>query len=366
MAARIGEQLVSEGLVSAEQVEEALRAQVVGGGRIGTNLIELGFLSLDVLGEALARQHGIPAALTPHFEACDREVQMLLTPEMAAKWHAVPLGRLSTSNQIAVASTDPLADDGFAELHAEFGEEVVLAIAPELRILYWLEKTYAIRRPNRYRRTGPIQVSLRDERRGYVDTIGSGIALQAPGALAKVAVRRIAVPRSEVIDVEDLASVKTAVKAMKRATGRDRVGKILVHAMQDLLSPHVEIGMILIVRESLAIGWRGFIRGGDRASIEALAVPLNQPCLLSTVYESGETYLGGVEPTVLDQAMFAHLGCEPPGGVMIVPVDIFHRRACLIYGHSRESLPKSVSEAIASLANGLAASFERLVRAAQR
>ena len=41
---KLGELLVASGLLTADQVEQALRAQVLWGGRLGTNLIELGFV----------------------------------------------------------------------------------------------------------------------------------------------------------------------------------------------------------------------------------------------------------------------------------------------------------------------------------
>ena len=70
-----GELLVAAGLVTPEQVEQALRAQVMWGARLGTNLIELGFVDLDALSTALGRQHALPAALARHFEKADAELQ---------------------------------------------------------------------------------------------------------------------------------------------------------------------------------------------------------------------------------------------------------------------------------------------------
>jgi hypothetical protein len=43
--------------------------------RLGTNLIELGYLDLDALSTALGRQHRMPAALARHFDKSDPELQ---------------------------------------------------------------------------------------------------------------------------------------------------------------------------------------------------------------------------------------------------------------------------------------------------
>lgn len=42
---RLGEYLVKEGIITRQQLNQAFERQVVYGGRIGTNLIELSFIS---------------------------------------------------------------------------------------------------------------------------------------------------------------------------------------------------------------------------------------------------------------------------------------------------------------------------------
>ena len=102
--ARLGELLVASGLLTTEQIEQALRAQVMWGARLGTNLIELGFIDLDQLSTALGQQHGMPAALARHFEKVDRELQLLLSPDVAHKLTCVPLMRVGTDRKVVIAS----------------------------------------------------------------------------------------------------------------------------------------------------------------------------------------------------------------------------------------------------------------------
>src|SRR3954466_10320622 len=59
---RLGELLVKDGLVSAAAVDEALESQVVHGGRLGTNLVELGLLEEKELARCLGKLHGLPFA----------------------------------------------------------------------------------------------------------------------------------------------------------------------------------------------------------------------------------------------------------------------------------------------------------------
>ena len=47
-------------MVTERQLEEAIQYQVLYGGRLGTNLYELGFITEARLQEALSRAHGVP------------------------------------------------------------------------------------------------------------------------------------------------------------------------------------------------------------------------------------------------------------------------------------------------------------------
>src|SRR5215813_11314459 len=106
---RLGELLVAAGLLTVEQVEQALRAQVMWGGRLGTNLVELHFLDLDPLSKALGRQHRLPAVLARHFEKADPDLQRMLSPEFAERFSCMPVLRMGPDRHIVIASLSPLA-----------------------------------------------------------------------------------------------------------------------------------------------------------------------------------------------------------------------------------------------------------------
>ena len=62
-AMRVGEMLVSKGLVSAPDMEAALRRQQVKGGRLHDNLIAMGLLSEAELAAVMDTAPAVPAAL---------------------------------------------------------------------------------------------------------------------------------------------------------------------------------------------------------------------------------------------------------------------------------------------------------------
>ncbi|HMG52497.1 MAG TPA: hypothetical protein VK601_03420, partial [Kofleriaceae bacterium] len=152
---RLGELLVATGLLTTEQVEQALRAQVLWGGRLGTNLVELHLLELDPLAKALGRQHRLPAALARHFEKADPVLQARLSPELAERFSCIPLLAMGPEQHVVIAALAPLAPRQLAVIADELAVEVrqvVPAIAGELRIRYQLERVYRIRRAARFLR----------------------------------------------------------------------------------------------------------------------------------------------------------------------------------------------------------------------
>jgi len=151
---RIGELLVARGLLTPTQVEQAVRAQVVWGGRFGTNLVELGLIDLDTLSRALAGQHALPAALAHHFEHADRELQQRFDADLADRFSIVPILKLA-DGRIAIACMDPLDADRRGEVARALGIEpraLVVSIAAEQRMRYQLERVYGIARSARFLR----------------------------------------------------------------------------------------------------------------------------------------------------------------------------------------------------------------------
>jgi len=99
---RVGELLVGANVITNDQLEEALQAQVMCGARIGTALVELGYIDLDGLSNALGYQRGLPAALAAHFDRADRALQQSLSPNIAEKYACVPLRRVG-KRAVAIA-----------------------------------------------------------------------------------------------------------------------------------------------------------------------------------------------------------------------------------------------------------------------
>jgi len=101
---RLGDLLVAGGVITPQQLEEALTYQRSKGGRLGICLIRLGYLTEDVLHSVLTRQFGV-ALMDLSESAIDPEVVKLLPRELAVRYQVVPVRR--SGNVLSVALNDP-------------------------------------------------------------------------------------------------------------------------------------------------------------------------------------------------------------------------------------------------------------------
>ena len=102
MAKKLGELLLQEGLIEAEQLNRALEEQQHGGERVGAVLIKMGFISDEVLVEFLARQFRVPS-VNPSRLTIPQEIISLIPPEIAQKYQAVPFGLMGHTLNVAMA-----------------------------------------------------------------------------------------------------------------------------------------------------------------------------------------------------------------------------------------------------------------------
>lgn len=104
-ARKIGELLIEAGLITKEQLNEALKQQLAGGGKLGEILIQKNFISEKQLLKTLEYQFRIP-----YLELADTEiepgVQNLIPESLAKKYNLVPIK--SEGNTLTIAMTDPL------------------------------------------------------------------------------------------------------------------------------------------------------------------------------------------------------------------------------------------------------------------
>ena len=148
MALKLGEALVKASLITKEQLRLALERQVIFGGRIGTNLVELKIMSESDLVSFLSKFLKIPAVSPSKLTSIDAEIIVCMSKELAIKYKAVPFQK--DRNRLHVALLDPRSMAAVDELKFITGYDIVPYTTSELRLLYALEKYYGLERDLRY------------------------------------------------------------------------------------------------------------------------------------------------------------------------------------------------------------------------
>ena len=139
MPVRIGELLLKEKRITAEQLQEALNYQRQNGGKLGLNLIKLGFVKDDEVTALLSRQYGVPSINLTQFEI-DQSVIKLILADTAQKYQIVPLSRSGATLTIAI--TDPTNVFAMDDIKFMTGYNVEPVVASETSLEEAIERYY--------------------------------------------------------------------------------------------------------------------------------------------------------------------------------------------------------------------------------
>lgn len=423
---RLGEILLGEGLVSEADLTAALRTQSALGGRLGTNLIELGFVDPDDVANALAVQKGVPAARLKFFQSVDSALLRAVPRYLAERVNAIPLAVATRfGKELVVAFQDPDDISAVEQVKAAARISVRPAVAPEFYVIHYLERLYGIP-PRRFLRSAPVR-AIRDRQNlqtgptsGYPRSAGSGPHVRplgheeisnltidpkkpgfddidsgwdddfeagpppapaltpAPAAPAASVAPVPAAPAAPVAVPEQPSDAAPAVVAqaapkidavdaldrIERAETRDEVGDALV----DYLRSNLGHALVLICKKDAALGWKGYSPGVDQQTIESVSVPLTVPSMFHQPYHGGIGFKGPPPPHGADiqNRLWALMRCSAPKEVLVVPIKIGSRVINLCYGHTDDAAIATEAMAdLRALCDAATQTFVRLIKAAK-
>jgi len=211
---KIGELLVAKKLITWAQLEEALDAKRYYGGRLGSNLVEMGFISEDQLALCLSEQLEVPYVRPEEVASIPGDIIAKVPRKLAEKYRVVPLR--ATRHELFVAVADPSLVDQIDELGFALDLRIRPLIITEVTLNYALERYYGVPRPVRLlavpgSERPPEGGEVQPMSRGPQAAAGSGeVPMSPPGA-----VRRPSQPTMPTIVMPALtpASMPRAVRA---------------------------------------------------------------------------------------------------------------------------------------------------------
>jgi type IV pilus assembly protein PilB len=136
---RIGELLVKENLLSAEQLRKAREETRQKGGRLGAQITQLGFLDENELTDFVAKQYGVPSINLDEFEIEPAVIQ-LIPEEVAVKHTVIPVNRAGST--LILATADPSNIFALDDIKFLTGYNIQPVVAAEEAIRRAVEKYY--------------------------------------------------------------------------------------------------------------------------------------------------------------------------------------------------------------------------------
>lgn len=353
MAIKIGELLLKEKLITAEQLDEALKSHTIFGIKLGSSLVELGYITDEQLCSLLSRKLGVPAVPLRAMHSVPAEVIALVPAELAGKYRVVPI-RVD-GKKLALAMADPTDFKAIDEVAFVTGCNVLPHIVPDVRITSALSRYYQIRGDIRYIR---IEGELSNKRRSA-----------APSEAVKKA-EKIEIPMmddsGELLNIEiplyfegfgslpgyedDQAAQFEGVERytidklsldFASAKNRDQIANIFIK----YLGQEFTVGALFIIRSNMAIGWRGVAGSKRIEELESLSILLSKPSVMRDVLESRQFAMGSLIQTPDNVQILKALGIGSGTPLLVLPIVMLNKVvAVVVVSAEMDALGKRLQE----------------------
>jgi type IV pilus assembly protein PilB len=136
---RLGELLLRDQIISAEQLQRAQEESKRSGERLGNSLVKMGAIQEEDLTQFLSRQYGVPAINLNEFDI-EPEVIALVSKDVAVRHKVVPVNR--AGNSLIVAMADPSNILAIDDLKFVTGYNIEVVVASEVGINQAITRYY--------------------------------------------------------------------------------------------------------------------------------------------------------------------------------------------------------------------------------
>lgn len=402
----LGKLILQDGAISQAQLDEAIQNQVVFGGRLGTSLVELGYIDIGQLGGYLAKMHGVPTVDHKEIKACSKGVINTLSKKMATKHQCVPLSADKSSLDLLMMNPTDLA--AIDEISFATSRRIKPHVASEMVIMSLLEKYYDIARPMRFISfatnileepamvvTGPgIQDTaslpeVKDEREAIdfshyaSDQTKEEEDLKTPiGITTENATKEILdineliheAPAEEIIEAAELVeeeeelelleelpellNLEEARQRLLEVDDRDELSRIVL----SFAHSYFKRSALFITRLGKVVGWYGMGDGINATMVKSVMLPLDEPSIFKSVFDSQAFFLGAVPETKYNDLFLNAIGGEKPQSAFLIPILFKGQVVNILYGDNGDGQPApfDISDLLI-LAPKVPLAFEQLI-----
>ena len=369
MAIKLGELLLNEKLITPEQLDEALKSQMIFGIKLGSSLIELGFITDEQLCRFLSRKLGVPAVSPRAMSSVSPEVLALVPAELAQKYRVVPIR--ADGKKLALAMEDPTDFKAIDEVAFVTGYVVLPHIVPDIRITSALSKYYQIRGDFRYLK---LEGELANKRRNspVVEAVKKAEKIEIEMMSDSGELLNVEIP----LEFEGFANLpanndgyETAMDGVERysvdrlsiefasAHNRDKIASVFIK----YLGQEFRVGALFIIRNNMAVGWRGVAGGKRLEELENLSISLSKPSVIGDVLETSQFSMGMLVQTPENSNLLKALKVAPDTPLLVLPIVMLKKVvAVVVVSAEMDALGKRLLE-LQKLVYKASLAFEMLI-----
>jgi hypothetical protein len=372
-------------LIAPAQLEEALETQVVHGGRLGTNLVELGFLKESDLARVLGRQHNAPFA----FGEMIPDPAALAVVEVAFYDAQDVLPMRIDATKLTVAVLDPKQIAAVDALAFRSGKRVVPVVIPEFRMAQLLRKhAKAFRpvrpidvntlRPSKATQGDPKPADVSDlineadfaalyaKHAAPEDDIVEGVlvAEDRPVLAGNQPLKNPPLPSAPSVAASETAAVSfvEAQRLLQQSQDREDIARTVLRFARGKFAR----ALLLSVRGNLATGWQGLGQGVHPQRVRRIGVSLSEDNSIKMVRDLRSHFIGPMKHSVGMEVFYKLLGAGPPTTAVMMPLLVRGKPVHILYvdnGPGQVTAPDIGELLIVS--QGVSRSYEALIKARQ-
>jgi hypothetical protein len=369
MKKNLGQLLVEKGLITEKILAEGLQRQVIFGGRLGTNLLEMGAVTEDGLMKLLALQYNVAYAEPKHFENIPKPVLDSVPKELLEKYRIVPIAL--DGKRITLAMTDPHKLDIVDEVAFQTNMIVQPVISSELRIVQALEKYYKIRREARY-------IAVSQDVAAEHKRMAEAASKEAPAPqeqefaeadfveLTEEVSTKEAAPEEVIQDIETLEEIEpydpfdvTEInEAFFNIRNREEVGHTIVRAGLRFMDD----AFMFIIKGDEALGWMSGGSAKPVVDFGSMALPMDYANVMTTIRESRTLVrLRGVD-LFESNPWLKELSMKVPKEVIICPLVLKKHTVSAIVGFKfKSNMTEEEAEFLVRTMQKASVAFEILI-----
>jgi hypothetical protein len=326
MPAKLGEMLLRAGTLNEAQLERVLNAQAIYGGRLGTNLVEMGLVGEEELARLLNDKLGVPYLDAAALESVSDELLALIPLDMVRRYRVLPVAL--QGRRLTVTMADPWDLNAIDEIGFVTGMVVVPRLCSELRLAVALERYFGIARPLRYLPVASAAKAPVEERAtpgkpgGHAAAEGSTVSpLEARTAAAPVEshsrpLRREAA--SQPAEGAKRSTVKAVAAKLAAAVGEAEV----VSAVLAYLRGEFERGAFLGLKRQPPAGVQVIGLATEGGAIAGGAFPLDDARQLKRVVLERRLFVGELACEGGDARLLQSMGGDASAAAIMVPLAV--------------------------------------------